>query len=104
MTLLEPVADAVEVEQPLHELGVGVDAIDDLNPESRKFDASQTVKVDLDRGIDAVVTELLAAAENGFRQRLRRLTAAGDIEFEPEIAIRPGRVVAGGQYEAAGRA
>ena len=94
-------ADRVEVEQRLHEREILRDRIDDLDLGPLDLDRPQAVDVDVRRLGDPVGGDRLRAGEDRLGDALGRRAAGADIVLDPEIAMRPARIVACGEDDPA---
>src|SRR5690606_11485815 len=97
----EQVADGVEVEQPAHQLGVDRDRVDHLHRRAAQPHLAGRVQRHVRRLGNAVAGDLQRPRVNGGGQALRRRTAGGVVELDPEVAVGAARVVAGGKDDAA---
>ena len=98
---VEQAVDRVEVEQRLHELRVVVDRVDHVHRHRAEAGAADGVEVDaapLDR---EVTVDHEGALVDRLGHLLRGGAAVGDVELDAEVLVRPARVVAGREDQAA---
>ena len=95
------VAQPVEIEHPLHQLGIIGDRVDDRDPHAAERAVADPVERHrrcLDRRISR---DLLGAAPDRIGHPLGRRAAIGDIEFDAEIAVGAAGVMAGAEDDPA---
>ena len=94
----------LEVEQRLHQPDVVGDRVDDLDRGHLDRGDADRVDVEIGRVRDLVGIDDLGAGEDRVGDLFRGRAASADIVLDPEIAVRPARIVAGGEDDAAERA
>jgi hypothetical protein len=99
----QQVADAVEVEQLFHQRGIVGDRVDDLDRHVAHLRGALAGEVDWPLAEDAEAIDLAGPGVDRVGQRFRRRAAVGDVVLDAEIALRPARIVAGRQDDAAQR-
>jgi len=94
-------ADPVEVEQRLHQPGVGRHRVDDLHGEVADLRVPEAPQVHLWRIRDPVVADRLGAPIEGLGVLLGGGPAVLDVVLDPEIPVGAARVVACGEDDPA---
>src|SRR5690606_17767136 len=97
-------ADEPEVEQSLHQGGIVRHGIDDLDLQRAGLLRPEAIEVRLRNVRRAELRQRRRRAPDRLGQRLGCLAAVGRVELDAEVAVRPARIVAGRQEEAAGGA
>ncbi len=91
----------VEIEQRLHELGIVGDRIDHLHDHGARMVGADGAQVDVGCVDGEVAVDDLGAREHRVGDLLGRRATIADIVLDAKIAIRPARVVARRQHQAA---
>ena len=97
---VEQAADGIEVELRLHEVGVVLGRIHDLYGHAAESGFTNLAEVNWGHIQALVGRDGPAAGIDSIRQGRWCLAPAAHTEFDSEVAIRSGGVVAGGEHKA----
>ncbi len=97
----ESLADAVEVEQRLHQRAIICDAVDDLDAQGADLRFTEPVDIDVFRLDDLEGCDLARAGVDRLGDLLGRRAAVGDIIFDAKVAVRAAWVVTRREHDPA---
>ena len=99
----EQLADRVEIEELLHELGIVGDRVDNLDCHAADLGRADPAEVDVRRILVVVRRDLLGPRKHGFGDLLGRRPAVADVVLDAEVAVGTAGIMARRENEPAER-